>query len=94
MTSSRISPGISIQRKYTPHSHSVCRVGEQPFAQRSWHNYSVVNILERILPELPAGTDLYLVTPFVDEKTSELLHYATHQGRNIRVIPLRTRRFV
>ena len=58
------------------------------------HNYSVVNVLGNILPELPVGTDLYLVTPFVDEKTSDLLRYATHMGQSVRVIPLRTRRFL
>ena len=84
--------------------HIPCSAGEyhtkhilKRFAEISCfgaRNYSMVKVLGTLLPELPVGTDLYLVTPFVDEKTSNLLQYATHQGRNVRVIPLRTRRFV
>lgn len=83
--------------------HIPCSSGEhhtktilERFAEISCyapHNYSVVNMLGNILPELPLGTDLYLVTPFVDQKTADMIRYAERAGRNIRVIPLTARRF-
>ena len=52
------------------------------------HDYSVNVILQAIAPELPRGTDIYLITPFVDDKMAGLLHALRHTGRNVEVILL------
>ena len=51
-------------------------------------DYSVNVILQTIAPELPRGTDIYLITPFVDDKMAGLLHILRHMGRNVEVILL------
>ena len=52
------------------------------------HDYSVNVILQTIAPELPRGTDIYLITPFVDDKMAGLLHILRRMGRNVEVILL------
>ena len=52
------------------------------------HDYSVNVILQTIAPELSRGTDIYLITPFVDDKMAGLLHSLRHVGRNVEVILL------
>ncbi len=49
-------------------------------------DYSVNVILQAIAPELPRGTDIYLITPFVDDKMAGLLHTLRRTGRNVEVI--------
>ena len=51
-------------------------------------DYSVNVILQTIAPELPRGTDIYLITPFVDDKMAGLLHILRRMGRNAEVILL------
>lgn len=51
-------------------------------------DYSPNVILQTIAPELPRGTDIYLITPFVDDKMASLLHSLRHAGRNVEVITL------
>ena len=51
-------------------------------------DYSVNVILQTIAPELARGTDIYLITPFVNDKMAELLHSLRRVGRNVEVILL------
>ena len=51
-------------------------------------DYSVNVILQTIVPELTRGTDIYLITPLVDDKMAGLLHSLRHIGRNVEVILL------
>ena len=56
-----------------------------PYAKR---NYSMPAILKKLSLQLPRGTDIYLITPFVDDKTAELLYSLQRMGQNVQVIPL------
>ena len=56
-----------------------------PYAKR---DYSMPAILQKLSPQLPKGTDIYLITPFVDDKTADILHTLQRMGRNVQVIPL------
>lgn len=49
-------------------------------------DYSINVILQTIAPELPRGTDIYLITPFVDDKMAGLLHILRHTGKTVEVI--------
>jgi len=51
-------------------------------------DYSTNVILQTIAPELARGTDIYLITPFVDDKMAGLLHSLRRVGRNVEVILL------
>ena len=51
-------------------------------------DYSVNVILQTIVPELARGTDIYLITPHVDEKMAGLLHSLQRSGRNVEIILL------
>ena len=51
-------------------------------------DYSVNVILQTISPELKRGTDIYLITPHVDDKMAGLLHSLRRTGRNVEVILL------
>ncbi len=51
-------------------------------------DYSTNVILQTIAPELARGTDIYLITPFVDDKMAGLLHSLRRTGRNVEVILL------
>lgn len=51
-------------------------------------DYSVNVILQTIVPELSRGTDIYLITPHVDDKMAGLLHSLRRIGRNVEVILL------
>ena len=51
-------------------------------------DYSVNVILQTIAPELPRGTDIYLITPCVDDKMAGLLHALRHTGRTVEIIQL------
>ena len=51
-------------------------------------DYSIGVILQTIVPDLPRGTDVYVITPFVDDKTAGLLHSLRHTGRTVEVILL------
>lgn len=55
-------------------------------------DFSITAMLSEVAPDLPAGTDLYLITPYVDHKTAKLLHTLERAGRNVCVIPLSARR--
>ena len=51
-------------------------------------DYSISVILQTIVPDLPRGTDVYVITPFVDDKMASLLHSLRHTGRTVEVILL------
>ena len=51
-------------------------------------DYSVNVILQTIVPDLPRGTDVYIITPFVDDKMAGLLHSLRRTGRTVEVILL------
>ena len=51
-------------------------------------DYSVNVILQTIVPDLPRGTDVYIITPFVDDKMAGLLHALRRTGRTVEVILL------
>ena len=51
-------------------------------------DYSVNVILQTIVPDLPRSTDVYIITPFVDDKMAGLLHALRHTGRTVEVILL------
>ena len=71
----------------TVHTKSIL----EQFAEISMNekrDYSVNIILQTIAPELARGTDIYLITPFVDDKMAGLLHSLRRVGRNVEVILL------
>ena len=45
-------------------------------------------LLQRVAPTLPAGTDVYLITPMVDFKTGSLLRALERSGVNVQTVPL------
>lgn len=51
-------------------------------------DYSVSVILQTIVPDLPRGTDVYIITPFVDDKMAGLLHSLRRTGRTVEVISI------
>ena len=55
------------------------------FAKR---DYSMAALLRLYAPELRAETDIYLITPYVDENTAETLGFLESAGRNVNVITL------
>jgi len=82
------------------YSHIPCGSGEphtktvlehfaelSPYGQR---DYSMSALLGQLTPDLPTGTDLYLITPFVDSKVAALLRMLERAGRNVCVLPLTT----
>lgn len=53
------------------------------FAKRS---FSMAALIGKLAPELPDGADIYLVTPYVDDKTAHVLSLLERSGRNVQVI--------
>lgn len=51
-------------------------------------DYSMTAILKNIAPNLDSGTDVYLVTPFVDDEMAQLLSALERREFGVRVIPL------
>lgn len=51
-------------------------------------DYSVNVILQTIAPTLTRGTDVYLITPFVNDKMAGLMNALRHAGQNVEVILL------
>lgn len=49
-------------------------------------DYSMHVILSRYGKETPAEVDLYLITPYADEKMTDLLHALKRSGRNVQVV--------
>ena len=71
----------------TVHTKSIL----EQFAEISMNekrDYSVNIILQTVAPELARGTDVYLITPFVDDKMAGLLHSLRRVGQNVEVILL------
>ncbi len=56
-----------------------------PYAKR---DYSIAAILQKLSLDLPKGTDIYFISPFIDDKTAEILHSLERMGQNVNVIPL------
>ena len=51
-------------------------------------DYSLNALILRAVEKMREGTDLYIITPFVDEKTAETLRKLKHRGFNALVVPL------
>ena len=51
-------------------------------------DYSMAALLRLYAPELRPETDIYLITPFVDENTAQTLNLLESAGRNVNVISL------
>ncbi len=51
-------------------------------------DYSINVILQTIAPELARGTDIYLITPHVDDKMAGLIHALRHAGKTVEIILL------
>ena len=47
-----------------------------------------MNSLLREAVELPPETDIYYITPFVDEKNAGLIHALERAGRSVSVVNL------
>lgn len=63
----------------------------ETFSELSYYarrDYSMTAILKRVVPELEAGTDLYLITPFIDDEMAQLLSSLERREFGVRVIPL------
>lgn len=63
----------------------------QTFAELSYYarrDFSMTAILKRVASELTQGTDVYLVTPFVDDELANLLSALERREFSVRVIPL------
>ena len=56
-----------------------------PYAKR---DYSMSALLEKAYAKLPKSADIYLITPFVDEKTRKMLTALSRMGRCVQVISL------
>ncbi len=56
-----------------------------PYAKR---DFSIAAILQKVSLNLPKGTDIYFISPFVDDKTAEILHALKRMGQNVNVILL------
>ena len=56
-----------------------------PYAKR---DYSMSKILQMHSPQLSEGTDVYWITPFIDDKTAQVLAMLQRKGRNVQVIHL------
>ena len=56
-----------------------------PYAK---HDYSMTKILQTHAPQLSKTTDVYWITPFIDDKTAEALSWLQQKGRNVQVIHL------
>lgn len=94
----RVGFGANCAVEHSNHIHIPCGSGDlhaktilesfariSGFAQR---DYSMSALLQKYAPELPTGTDVYLVTPYVDQRVGQLLHTLERTGRNVRVIRL------
>jgi len=81
-----------------PYVHIPCGIGSlhgteilKSFAEIAYtgRDYSICSLLERFTVNLPNGTDLYLITPFVDARTAETIRRLERIGINAVVILLR-----
>ena len=58
----------------------------------SRREYSVTPLLERFAQQKGSSEDVYLITPVVDDGCARAIRHLEARGRNVCVIPLRTRR--
>ncbi len=66
--------------------HILERFAEiSPYARR---DYSISALLQKLSLQLPKGTDIYLITTLVNDKTAEMLYTLQHMGKNVQVITL------
>ena len=78
--------------------HLPCSSGEahtkamlETFAELAWfarRDYSMTAIVKNIAPFLAQGTDIYLITPYVDDELSALLAQIERSECSVNVIPL------
>ena len=52
----------------------------------SKRDYSMAALMRNNIEHLTRGTDIYLITPYIDENTSEMLFDLERSGRNVQVI--------
>lgn len=92
--------GFAVNRASTnqPFSFIKCGSGEahikrmlEQFALLdgySKHDYSIAALINNCVSELKSGTDIYLITPFVDANAAETLASLDAAGRNVTVIKI------
>lgn len=54
----------------------------------SVREYSIAALMRNAIGELKSGTDIFVITPYVDENTAEMISLLTRAGRNVSVIPI------
>lgn len=54
----------------------------------SKRDYSMAALLRNYASELKSGTDIYLISPYIDENTAEMLFALDRAGRNVQVIKI------
>ena len=78
--------------------HLPCSSGEahtkamlETFSELAWfarRDYSMTAIVKNVAPFLSEGTDIYLITPYVDDELSALLAQIERSECSVNVIPL------
>lgn len=76
--------------------HLPCSSGDahtkallETFADLAWfsrRDYSMTAIVKSVLPKLSPGTDIYLITPFVDDELARMISYAERSGCSVQTI--------
>ena len=69
------------------HSKNILKT----FSKLNWydrHDYSMAALLMQTISQLSIGTDIYLITPFIDSELSKSISAIQKAGFNICVIPL------
>ncbi len=50
--------------------------------------YSIAALMRNCIDELKSGTDIFLITPYIDENTAEMISLLDRAGRNVNVIKI------
>jgi hypothetical protein len=64
----------------------------ESFSELTWfarRDFSMTAIVKAVAPTLSVGTDLYLITPFVDDELSRLLCELERAEVSVNIITLR-----
>jgi hypothetical protein len=64
----------------------------ESFSELAWfarRDFSMTAIVKAVAPTLSVGTDLYLITPFVDDELSRLLCELERAEVSVNIITLR-----
>lgn len=54
----------------------------------SVREYSIAALMRNAQSELKSGTDIFIITPYVDENTAEMIGFLKRAGRNVSVIKI------